>query len=70
MFLLKTREKLGSYTKCQKVKFWRRLDNVMTKNLFAQTISNRHMEQSKVIQYHSIGVENFGIYFSGPFDSY
>ena len=38
IFPLKIGEMLWNYTKCQKVKVWRRLGRFKTKNLFAQTI--------------------------------
>ena len=40
-FLLKIGEKLLNYRKCQKNKLLRRLRQVMTKNLFAQTMPNK-----------------------------
>ena len=45
--LLKTGKKLFSYEKVRRIKVWRRLGGVMTKNLFAQTISDKNLEQSK-----------------------
>ena len=44
IYLLKTKEKLCSYGKCGKIKVLKKLDQVITKTVFVQTIPEKIFE--------------------------
>ena len=61
MFVLKIREK--SFEVIENVEKMRRLDPVMIKNLFAQTIPNKTFGTNRRTSVKLTGLENADIYF-------
>ena len=62
VFLLKIREMLWSYGKCQKIEAWQRLGPVMTKNCLFRQSRTKNLEQNREIQWNWTGQESLDIY--------